>query len=290
MTRLQVMQKVVALHQATETQRGVVKDSEAKQSRARELHKRAAISAEDLEVTVQAAIREKAKLAALEAELPYLIGRPPAVRAVAFTPDGKALASAGANGTIRLWDVTTGKELREVATQAEGITGVTFSPDGRTLKVHHASGEVRVWEVATGKEVASSKPPPEIRLGSKDAVALAPAVVDKIRKALDRPVKVDYTTKNANEVLDELLANIEGVPVRVRIKIDTREAFSFRFKNPLPLGAALQALQDETLGNKMVIVVRDYGILVTLASQMPENAVRLHDLWKSTPPVMPAPE
>src|SRR5262249_44047786 len=53
--------------------------------------------------------------------------------AVAFSPDGRLLATAGSDGIVGLWSVTTGAELGQVGGPAERLTAVAFSPDGRML-------------------------------------------------------------------------------------------------------------------------------------------------------------
>src|SRR5689334_18886605 len=55
------------------------------------------------------------------------------VTAVALSPDGKLLASAGDDKTLRLWDVETGLELRRLPELLDRVTCLRFSPDGRTL-------------------------------------------------------------------------------------------------------------------------------------------------------------
>src|SRR5262249_34429952 len=85
------------------------------------------------------------------------------INAVAFAPDGKSLASAGADGTVRLWEVSTGKEWRMFAVAAvEPYSRVAWAPDGKTIFVASGdefnpkgTGAVRCWDVATGEERAT---------------------------------------------------------------------------------------------------------------------------------------
>jgi WD40 repeat protein len=75
------------------------------------------------------------------------------VSAVAFTPDGKTLISAGGDGSIRLRDAATGKELRRLEGHKGGVYALTLARDGRTLASGGADRAVRLWDVTTGKEL-----------------------------------------------------------------------------------------------------------------------------------------
>jgi WD40 repeat protein len=72
--------------------------------------------------------------------------------AVAFSPDGKTLASAGRDRMIHLWDVETGKDRDQLKGHRHGIVAVAFSPDGKLLASGDGQATIRLWDVASGKE------------------------------------------------------------------------------------------------------------------------------------------
>jgi WD40 repeat protein len=72
--------------------------------------------------------------------------------AIAFSPDGRILASADSNQRLRLWDVTSGK-LSAVSQAPRLGSGLAFSPDGKLLAGASTDSTVRLWDAATGKEV-----------------------------------------------------------------------------------------------------------------------------------------
>ena len=76
---------------------------------------------------------------------------------VAFSPDGKTLASGSEDKTIKLWDVATGKEQATLKGHTDAVSSVAFSPDGKTLASGSEDKTIKLWDVATGKEQATLK-------------------------------------------------------------------------------------------------------------------------------------
>jgi WD40 repeat protein len=70
---------------------------------------------------------------------------------VAFSPDGKRIASVGGAAAIKLWDSATGKELRTLTGHSGGLGLIAFSSDGTLLASGGRDRTVRIWEVESGR-------------------------------------------------------------------------------------------------------------------------------------------
>ena len=75
------------------------------------------------------------------------------VNDVSFSPDGKLLVSASADKTLKLWDASTGKEIKTLTGHTNGVNGISFSPDGKLLASASRDKTLKLWNTSTGKEV-----------------------------------------------------------------------------------------------------------------------------------------
>jgi WD40 repeat protein len=102
-------------------------------------------------------------------ELNVRTGHNGTVCSIAFSPDGKTLASGSVDTTVKLWDVASGKEVGALYGHDDQVYSVAWSPDGKVLASGSNDGQIKLWDPVEYKLTRTMKPG-----GSVKCVAFSP--------------------------------------------------------------------------------------------------------------------
>jgi WD40 repeat protein len=143
------------------------------------------------------------------------------IHALAFNPEGKLLASCGYDRVIKLWDVSTGKELRVLRDHSDAVYALAFSPDGKLLASASADRAVKVWDVLTGNRLYT--------LGESTdwvyAVAWSPDGRHLAAAGVDRSIRVWEVDARGGRVVHSVFAH-EGAVTRLLYSADGKTLYS----------------------------------------------------------------
>ena len=307
-TRMKVVSELSLLHAEIQAAQSGVDEAKSRYERAIKLHQHRAIAEEDLAAAKQTLQKVTAELDIKRAKLPYLLGK----------QTGGSASSALIDDLIRMkFDLKKIEEpsdevflrrlyldLRGRLPTAEEMKSFLKIPekDRREKWVDQLRRDefARIHKGPVNASCVRCHENPWLGIGAPDdhhhrlwvdkywQLLFKPEspMTDKLRKALDATIRVDFDNMPLKDVLEYLRDKVQGdFNFHVRGKARGGEGVTVKLKAPVPIGAVLQFLEDE---HDIIFVLRDYGIVVVAADErIPPGAMRVIDFWKHGKPAEP---
>jgi WD40 repeat protein len=143
-------------------------------------------------------------------QIPVTAGHSAAVLGVAISADGKRLVSGSEDGTVKVWDAVTDRELLALKGHTRAVRGVAISADGRTIVTGSWDGTVRLWDARTGQETRTLKG----HTGQVLGVAVSGDGRTVVSSSVDFTARVwDARTGQAGARLDGPVGAVLGVAI-----------------------------------------------------------------------------
>jgi hypothetical protein len=262
-TRLQVTQKVLVFHHSRESQKAIIRVAEEDLQRIQKLEANKAVSQEEVKQAQQRLSASKAKLAEIEAEMPYLLGQQQrlAVGSATISPEGKWLIS-NTDGTVKLWE----SAIIDPAKPTDINWRSPILENSNTNFIDSGTFQLIGQVNQTTKETGS--------------------IADKVRKALETQVTVDYKQKPVHDILEDLKKKVPGLSIHDLSGV-SQIVINLHIDGQVPLRTALEMLEDtgsvllhQSESGRVSFVLRDYGILFAPVSSLPSDAVHISNLGR----------
>jgi WD40 repeat protein/tRNA A-37 threonylcarbamoyl transferase component Bud32 len=138
-------------------------------------------------ITKSSTPSQPAKTKKENSDLPNTLkGHSSDVNAIAFTPDGKTIATASDDKTIKLWSLESKQEIRTLKGHSDWIWTIAISPDGKTLASGSKNKTIKLWNLATGEEILTLKG----HSSGVTSVAFSPDGATLASGSLDKKIKL----------------------------------------------------------------------------------------------------
>jgi tetratricopeptide (TPR) repeat protein len=166
---------------------------------------------------------------------------------VAFSPSGKRLASGSEDGTVKIWDGSTGKQVISLEGHDGPVMSVTFSHDGRRIASGSGDSTIKTWDSATGKELVR---PLKGHVGTVWSVAFSPDDQRLASVSFGMKISDSATGKELFSVKDPAqIWSVAFSPDGQRLALGSREGSVRLYEASIPsevqdLRAAYQLVTD----------------------------------------------
>ncbi|MBD1813658.1 AAA-like domain-containing protein [Microcoleus vaginatus DQ-U2] len=197
---------------------------------------------------------------------------------VALSPDGKTLASASTDNTIKLWNLQTQKEISTLRGHRDSVYSVAFSPDGKTLASASADNTIKLWNLQTQKEISTLRGHSNWVISvaiSPDGKTLASASTDNTIKLWNLQTQKEISTlRGHSNWVHSIAFSPDGLTLASASADNTIKLWNLQTQKPI---ATLRAHSDSV---KSVAFSPDGK---TLASASNDNTIKLWNLQTQKP-------
>jgi WD40 repeat protein len=193
------------------------------------------------------------------------------IMAIAFSPDGRTIASGSADHRVRLWDVATGKLLRTLGNHSSWVTAVAFSPDGRTVVSSSEDKTLKLWDPQSKREPLNLRG----HTGEVNVVAFSPDGRTIASGSQDKTLKI-WDAGSGREL--QSFTNQPYQVVSLAFAPDGRTIISAGADDGLKIlanGQELRSLSRHSTPINAVAFSRDN---LTIAYSTSDNSLKLWDL------------